>query len=67
MAGSLRVPVTHPRLGAVDQVAPPFDLSRTPARVRTAPPLLGEDSDAILAELGYSADEIARLRRSGVI
>ena len=67
MAGSMRVPVTHPRLGAVDQVAPPFDLSRTPARVRTAPPLLGEDSDAILAELGYSADEIARLRRSGVI
>ena len=67
MAGSLRVPVTHPRLGAVDQVAPAFDLSRTPARVRTAPPLLGEDSDAILAELGYSADEIARLRRSGVI
>jgi len=66
-AGRMRVAVTHPKLGAVDQVAPPFVLSRTPARIRTAPPLLGEDSDAILGELGYSADEIARLRHSGVI
>jgi crotonobetainyl-CoA:carnitine CoA-transferase CaiB-like acyl-CoA transferase len=66
-AGRMRVAVTHPKLGAVDQVGPPFVLSRTPARVRTAPPLLGEDSDAILGELGYAAEEIARLRRSGVI
>jgi crotonobetainyl-CoA:carnitine CoA-transferase CaiB-like acyl-CoA transferase len=66
-AASLRVPVKHPKLGAVDQAAPPFVLSRTPARVRTAPPLLGEDADKILAELGYSSDEIARLRSSRVI
>jgi glutaryl-CoA transferase len=66
-AGRMRVAVTHPKLGAVDQVGPPFVLSRTPARVRTAPPLLGEDSDAILGEVGYSAEEIARLRGSGVI
>ena len=63
----MRVPINHPKLGPVDQVAPPFVLSRTPARVRTAPPLLGEDSDAILAELGYAPDEIARLRSSSVI
>jgi crotonobetainyl-CoA:carnitine CoA-transferase CaiB-like acyl-CoA transferase len=67
MAASMRVPVKHPKLGAVDQVAPPFVLSRTPARVRIAPPLLGEDSEAILAEVGYSNDEIARLRTSGVV
>jgi crotonobetainyl-CoA:carnitine CoA-transferase CaiB-like acyl-CoA transferase len=66
-AASLRVPIKHSKLGVVDQVAPPFVLSRTPARVRTAPPLLGEDSDAVLGELGYSADEIDRLRSSGVI
>jgi glutaryl-CoA transferase len=66
-AGRMRVAVTHPKLGAVDQVAPPFVLSRTPARVRTAPPLLGEDSDAILDELGYSAEDIGRLRGAGVI
>ena len=31
------------------------------------PPLLGQDSDAILDELGYSAEDHARLRGSGVI
>jgi len=66
-AGRMRVAITHPTLGAVDQVGPPFALSRTPARVRTAPPLLGEDSDAVLDELGYAAEEIARLRNAGVI
>jgi crotonobetainyl-CoA:carnitine CoA-transferase CaiB-like acyl-CoA transferase len=41
-----------------------FDGQRPPNR---AAPLLGADSDALLAELGYSADEIAALHRSGVI
>jgi len=35
--------------------------------VRTAPPLLGEQTDAILAELGYAADEVARLRADGTV
>jgi formyl-CoA transferase/CoA:oxalate CoA-transferase len=34
-------------------LAPPFVLDATPATVRTPPPLLGEQSDEILAELGY--------------
>ncbi len=62
----LRVPVEHPRLGRVDQVAPPFELARTPASIRRPPPLLGEDGEAILAELGYSPAEIAALRAEGV-
>ena len=66
-AAGTRVRVAHPKLGAVDQVAPPFTLSRTPAAIRTAPPLLGEDADAILTELGYSPAEIAGLRGSGTI
>ena len=45
----------------------PFELSATPASIRTAPPLLGEHSDEILAEAGYSAAEIAALRAAGVI
>jgi crotonobetainyl-CoA:carnitine CoA-transferase CaiB-like acyl-CoA transferase len=31
------------------------------------PPVLGRDADAILAELGYSDDDIAALRRKGVV
>ncbi|HWP63881.1 MAG TPA: CaiB/BaiF CoA-transferase family protein [Candidatus Binatia bacterium] len=63
----LRVRVEHPHLGPIDQVAPPFELSRTPASIRRPPPLLGEDGEAILAELGYSAAEIAALRAEGVV
>jgi crotonobetainyl-CoA:carnitine CoA-transferase CaiB-like acyl-CoA transferase len=62
-----RVPVNHPALGAVDQVGMPFELSETPGAIRLPPPTLGEHSDEILAELGYSREKIAGLRQSGVI
>jgi crotonobetainyl-CoA:carnitine CoA-transferase CaiB-like acyl-CoA transferase len=48
-------------------VAPPFELARTPASIRRPPPLLGEDSDEILGELGYDPAEIAALRADGVV
>jgi crotonobetainyl-CoA:carnitine CoA-transferase CaiB-like acyl-CoA transferase len=61
------VELEHPRLGRIRQVAPPFEFSSTPASIRTPPPLLGEQSDEILAELGYSPEEIDRLRAGDVI
>jgi crotonobetainyl-CoA:carnitine CoA-transferase CaiB-like acyl-CoA transferase len=65
-AGST-VELHHPTLGPTTQVAPPFHLARTPATVRTPPPLAGEDTDAILAELGYADGEVATLREAGVV
>lgn len=59
--------IDHPVLGAMRQVAPPFGLSGTPATVRTAPPLLGEQTDAILAEIGYTPAEIDRMRTDGIV
>jgi crotonobetainyl-CoA:carnitine CoA-transferase CaiB-like acyl-CoA transferase len=61
------VELDHPVLGTIRQVAPPFALSATPGAVRTPPPTLGEHTDAILAEAGYDAGEIARLRAEGVV
>jgi formyl-CoA transferase/CoA:oxalate CoA-transferase len=61
------VDVEHPALGRVRQVGLPFELSATPASIRTAPPLLGEQTDAILAELGYDGAAIAALRAAGVV
>jgi crotonobetainyl-CoA:carnitine CoA-transferase CaiB-like acyl-CoA transferase len=61
------IEIEHPRLGRTRQVRPPFDLAATPATVRTPPPLLGEQTDEILAELGLDAAETARLHRQGVV
>ena len=44
----------------------PWQFSETPARIARAPKL-GEHNDAVLQELGYSAEEIAALRERKII
>jgi crotonobetainyl-CoA:carnitine CoA-transferase CaiB-like acyl-CoA transferase len=63
----MRVPLEHPVLGRVDQAGIPFELAATPASIRTPPPTLGEHTDELLAEAGYDAAEIARLRKNGTV
>ncbi len=54
--------VTHPKLGEIPVVGTPLHFSRMSPGVRRAAPLRGEHTDAILADLGYSAAEIRTLR-----
>ena len=42
-------------------------ISATPATIRTPPPLLGEGTGEILAELGYDEAAVAALRAGGVV
>ena len=63
----LAVKVQHPRLGEQEVQNLPVTLSRTPGAVRTASPDLGEHTDQVLAELGYSREDIAALHRDGVV
>jgi formyl-CoA transferase len=48
-------------------VGQPFTLSRTPSRMAAPPPEVGEQTDEILAEFGYGADEIAALHQDKVV
>lgn len=57
----------HPTIGATRVIGTPIKLSDTPASLRSAPPVLGQHTDAVLAEIGYSAVEIAGLRDTRVI
>ncbi len=66
-AAGRTVELEHPRLGAIRLVAPPFELAATPPTVRLPPPLLGEQTDAILGELGLDGATIERLRADGVV
>ena len=57
----------HPTAGPMKVVGCPVRLTRTPASVRTAPPLLGQHTDEVLASLGLDEPSIAGLRRAGAV
>ena len=59
--------VTHPVLGEIPVVSTPVKFSVMQAGVRTAAPLRGQHTQAVLEQLGYSPDEIAALRARKVV
>ncbi len=59
--------VPHTVLGDIEVIGQPIELSRTPWSIRSATPEAGEHTDAVLAELGYSAAEIAALHEAKVV
>jgi crotonobetainyl-CoA:carnitine CoA-transferase CaiB-like acyl-CoA transferase len=59
--------VTHPTAGGLELVAAPFSLLHAGVRPPEPPPLLGEHSAAVLAELGVREERQAELEQRGVI
>ncbi|MDE1939804.1 MAG: CoA transferase, partial [Alphaproteobacteria bacterium] len=59
--------IAFPGIERATVAATPVKLSETPGDVRLRPPLLGEHTDAVLRELGYSPAEIAALKQEGAV
>ncbi|MBD9434905.1 CoA transferase [Pseudoxanthomonas sp. PXM03] len=66
-ARGMVVEVPHPHAGTLPLVGSPITLSATPVESPRAPPLLGQHTDNVLREAGYSDDEVAALRTRGAI
>lgn len=59
--------VVHPAAGPTRFVSLPLMASGMDSFANSPAPELGQDTDAILVEFGFSADEIARLREKGIV
>ena len=60
-------PVKHYALGEIKLVAQGVKLTRTPSEFRNAAPDRGADSEGILGEHGYSAQDIAGFKERGIV
>ena len=57
----------HPQIGKVKVVGTPLSLSETPLSTATPPPELGQHSEEVLLEAGFSWPDIAELRSKEVV
>ena len=66
-ARNMLTEVPHRSLGSVKTIGAPVKFSRTPAGIRRGAPVLGQHTREILAEIGFSADEVEQMEREGIV
>jgi crotonobetainyl-CoA:carnitine CoA-transferase CaiB-like acyl-CoA transferase len=66
-ANDLAVDQVHPVLGPITTVGPIVRMSATPTTAWRSSPAVGQDNTAVLAEIGYTTEEIADLVRRKVL
>ena len=67
IANEYLVEVDHPVLGRVKEVGIPIKMSKSPGRVRHPAPELGQHTEELLLESGFSWDEIQSFREASVL
>lgn len=67
LAREMVVKVPHDEWGMLEMLGIPIKLSRTPGKIRSVPPKLGEHTEEVLTNLGYDETEIEALEVSGAI
>jgi CoA:oxalate CoA-transferase len=63
----LLIKVDDPGVGEYEAIANPIKMEKTPAVLQKAAPLLGEDTDKVLKEFGYTEKELSAFRANGTI
>ena len=63
----LAQPMLSQERGATEVVGQPILMSRSKASVKRPPPTLGQHTDEVLAEVGYSAADVAKLKKDGAV
>jgi len=63
-AREMVVEMAHPTAEKIKLVGSPLKLSRTPVEMKRHPPLYGEHTDQVLANLGYSSEEIEEMQKN---
>lgn len=63
----MAAPITHSALGPIEIVSQAASLSRTPFRIHSATPELGEHTDEILDDLGIKAADVSSLKERGIV
>lgn len=64
---NLRQQVEHATLGTINQIGFPYTMNNNPPEIRLPPPVLGQHTDEVLAELGYSDERIEGLKEGGAV
>ena len=60
--------LAHPEVGVRTHMGIPWRLTHAPNGVRSPAPVLGQDTDHVMRDvLGYSAEQIARLKDEQVL
>jgi crotonobetainyl-CoA:carnitine CoA-transferase CaiB-like acyl-CoA transferase len=57
----------HPKYGKIKVLNNPIKLSKTSAVIKRRAPELGEHTDELLKELGYSESDIAKMKKTGIV
>jgi crotonobetainyl-CoA:carnitine CoA-transferase CaiB-like acyl-CoA transferase len=57
----------HPDYGKLKVLNNPIKLSKTPSGIQCRAPKLGEHTDELLSRLGYTAEEILKMKEAGII
>ncbi len=66
-ANNYFIDVDHPEMGNIGMTGFPWDFSETPASYRRPAPGFGQHTAELLAELGYSDEDIVALESEGVV